>query len=98
MVQIFGKVMNNRKQVHVALKKISGLNDHQLKSICNELNIGLDCKISDLSQLYIIRLLKVLEKKSIRRNFAKKVQSNIKRLVEVKSHRGLKFIRKKIKF
>ena len=65
MVQIFGKVMNNRKQVHVALKKISGVSDHQLKAICNELNIGLDCKINDLSQSYIIRLLKVLEAKNL---------------------------------
>ena len=97
MVQIFGKVMNNRKQVHVALKKISGVSDHQLKAICNELNIGLDCKISDLSQLYIIRLLKVLEAKNlfVETSLKKEVQSNIKRLVEIKSYRGLKSIRKK---
>lgn len=100
MVQIFGKVMNNRKQVHVALKKISGVSDHQLKAICNELNIGLDCKISDLSQLHIIRLLKVLEAKNlfVETSLKKEVQSNIKRLVEIKSYRGLKSIRKKSNF
>ena len=58
MVQIFGKVMNNKKQVHIALKNISGINDHQIKAICNELNIGSDCKVSDLSQSYIIRFKK----------------------------------------
>ena len=97
MVQIFGKVMNNKKQVHVALKKISGISDHQLKVICNELNIGVDCKISDLSQPYIIRLLKVLETKNlfVETSLKKEVQSNMKRLVDIKSHRGLKSIRKK---
>ena len=76
MVQIFGKVMNNRKQVHVALKKISGVSDYQLKAICNELNIGLDCKISDLSQFLYHKIVKgVRSKKSIRRNFAKKRSS-----------------------
>ena len=65
MVQIFGKTLDNKKQVNIALKNISGLNDYQIKSICNELNIGLDCKITDLSQSYMIRLLKLLERKNL---------------------------------
>lgn len=98
MVQIFGKVLNNKKQVKIALKNISGLNDYQIKSICNELNIGLDCKITDLSQSYIIRLLKLLERKNllVEMTLKKEIQSNIRRLVDIKSHRGLRSIRKKI--
>ena len=100
MVQLFGKMLNNRKQVHVSLKNISGLNDHQIKSICNELNIGLDCKITDLSQSYIIRLLKLLEKKNllIETSLKSDVQLNMKRLIDIKSYRGLKFVRKKASF
>ena len=100
MVQLFGKMLNNRKQVHVSLKNISGLNAHQIKSICNELNIGLDCKITDLSQSYIIRLLKLLEKKNllIETSLKNDVQLNMKRLIDIKSHRGLKFVRKKASF
>lgn len=97
MVQIFGKILNNRKQVHIALKNISGLNDYQIKNICNELNIGFDCKVTDLSQFYIIKLLKFLEKKSlfIETSLKKEVQSNLRRLIEIKSYRGLKLIRKR---
>ena len=100
MVQLFGKILNNRKQVHVSLKNISGLNGHQIKSICNELNIGLDCKITDLSQSYIIRLLKLLEKKNllIETSLKSDVQLNMKRLIDIKSYRGLKFVRKKASF
>jgi len=100
MVQIFGKTLDNKKQVNTALKNISGLNDYQIKSICNELNIGLDCKITDLSQSYMIRLLKLLERKNllVEMMLKKDTQSNIKRLVEIKSHRGLKSIRKKTLF
>jgi small subunit ribosomal protein S13 len=100
MVQIFGKTLDNKKQVNIALKNISGLNDYQIKSICNELNIGLDCKITDLSQSYMIRLLKLLERKNllVEMMLKKDTQSNIKRLVEIKSHRGLKSIRKKTLF
>ena len=100
MVQIFGKILNNKKQVNVALKNISGLNDYQIKSICNELNIGLDCKITDLSQSYMIRLLKLLERKNllVEMMLKKDTQSNIRRLIEIKSHRGLRSIRKQNSF
>ena len=61
------------------------------------MNLGLDCKITDLSQSHIIRLLKLLERNNllIETSLKKDVQANAKRLIEIKSHRGLKFVRKK---
>jgi small subunit ribosomal protein S13 len=97
MVQIFGKVLSNKKRVDAALKNISGLNKYQIEKVCNELNIGLDCKITDLSQSHIIKLLKLLERHNflIEMSLKKTIQVNTKRLIEIKSHRGLKFVRKK---
>ena len=97
MVQIFGKVLSNKKRVNTALQNISGLNNHQIEKICNVLNIGLDCKITDLSQSHIIKLLKLLEKHDllIEASLKKNTQTNAKRLIEIKSHRGLKFVRRK---
>lgn len=97
MVQIFGKVLSNKKRVNTALQNISGLNNHHIEKICNELNIGLDCKITDLSQSHIIKLLKLLEKHDllIEASLKKNTQTNAKRLIEIKSHRGLKFVRRK---
>jgi len=42
MVQIFGKILSNKKKVNVALQNISGLNNCQITNLCNELNVGLD--------------------------------------------------------
>ena len=97
MVQIFGKILSNKKKVNVALQNISGLNNCQITNHCNELNVGLDCKITDLSQSHIIKLLKLLEKKNllIETSLRKDIQTNTKRLIDIKSHRGLKFVRKK---
>jgi len=97
MVQIFGKVLSNKKRVDTALKNISGLNNHQIEKVCNELNIGLDCKITDLSQSHIIKLLKLLERNNllIETSLKKDTQANSKRLIEIKSHRGLRFVRKR---
>jgi len=97
MVQILGKMLNNKKQVHDALKNIYGLKTYQIKDFCNNLNIGFDCRISDLSQLYVIKLLRLVEKKNIlvETSLKKDIHFNIRRLIEIKSHRGLKFIRKR---
>lgn len=97
MVQIFGKILSNKKRVNVALQNISGLSKCQIINLCNDLNVGLDCKITDLSQSHMIKLLKLLEKKNllVETSLKKDIQVNTKRLVEIKSHRGLKLVRKK---
>jgi len=100
MAQIFGKTLGNKKQVHVALKSISGLGGHRISDVCNELSAGSDCKIADLSQSYMIRLLKLFEKKNllVEASLKKEFQFDLKRLVEMKSYRGLKSTRKKLCF
>ena len=97
MVQLFGKALNNKKKVWVALKTVLGLNNHQVNVICSHLGVGRDCKISDLSQLHMINLLKVLERKHfiVEGSLKKEIQENRKRLIEIKTQRGLKSIRKK---
>ena len=76
MVQIFGKILSNKKKVNVALQNISGLNNCQIMSLCNELNVGLDCKITDLSQSHIIKLLKLLVIFNIVVTFIPPISSN----------------------
>ena len=34
MVQIFGKILSNKKKVNVALQNISGLNNCQITNLC----------------------------------------------------------------
>lgn len=98
MIQLFGKMLDSKKQVRIALTNISGLNHHQIDIICNRLKIGRDCKIRDLSQFHVINLLRLLETKNLTIEAAlkKEVQSNVSRLIAIKSHRGLKSIRKKV--
>ena len=97
MVQVFGKALNNKKKAQIALKTVLGLNEHQVKLVCNDLNIGKDCKISDLSQSHMISLLKVLEQKNfvVESGLKKEVRANKKRLIEIKTQRGLRSIRKR---
>ena len=61
MIQIFGKVLESNKYVLKGLKDIYGLHKFQACLLCSKLNIGFDCKIKDLSQTQIIKLLKQIE-------------------------------------
>ena len=65
MIQLFGKMLDSKKQVRIALTNISGLNHHQIDIICNRLKIGRDCKIRDLSQFHVINLINCYKLKNL---------------------------------
>lgn len=90
MVYIFGKLLNKKKSVHFGLNLIYGLGLFQVKVICNYCNIGLNCKIKDLSQNQIISICKKIDQKnllieSLLRNI---IKNEIKRLIMIKSFKG----------
>lgn len=97
MAQIYGTTLNKKRQLLSALKSLVGLNIFQITKVCNELGLGLDCKVVDLSQYHILKLLKLLEKSNVlvESSLKTSTQLNIKRLIDIKSYRGLKVVRKK---
>lgn len=97
MAQIYGTTLNKKRQLLSALKSLVGLNIFQITKVCNELGLGLDCKVVDLSQYHILKLLKLLEKSNVlvESSLKTSTQVNIKRLIDIKSYRGLKVVRKK---
>jgi small subunit ribosomal protein S13 len=99
MIQIFGKVLDSNKYVLKGLKDIYGLHKFQACLLCSKLNIGFDCKIKDLSQTQIIKLLKQIElsRLDIEINLRKNQELVLKRLIDIKSFRGLRHVKKKIR-
>jgi len=97
MVQIFGKTLDKKKHVFRGLKDIYGFNKFQIYLLCSKLNIGVDCRIKDLSQIHVVKLLKQIEifNLDIEINLKRNKQSAIKRLVDIKSSRGMRHIKKK---
>lgn len=97
MAQIYGTTLNKKRQLLSALKSLVGLNIFQITKVCNELGLGLDCKVVDLSQYHILKLLKLLEKSNVlvESSLKTSTQVNIKRLIDIKSYRGLKVVKKK---
>lgn len=90
MTYIFGKLLNKKKCVHVSLVSIFGLGKYQTKILCNICNIGLNCKIMDLSQNQIIDICKKIDQKKflIESQLKNIVKSDIKRLINIRCFRG----------
>jgi small subunit ribosomal protein S13 len=96
MIQIYGATLNKKKQLSSALKGLAGLNTFQMINVCNELGIGLDCKVLDVSQYHVLKLLRFLENNEIlvESSLKRSNQLAVKRLIDIKSYRGLRVVRK----
>jgi small subunit ribosomal protein S13 len=96
MIQIYGATLNNKKQLSSALKGLVGLNTFRIINVCNELGLGLDCKVLDVSQYHVLKLLRFLENNEILVEISLKRRNElaVKRLIDIKSYRGLRVVRK----
>ena len=96
MIQIYGATLNKKKQLSSALKGLAGLNSFRMINVCNELGLGLDCKVLDVSQYHVLKLLRFFENNDILVESALKRSSQVavKRLIDIKSYRGLRVVRK----
>ena len=96
MIQIYGATLNKKKQLSSALKGLAGLNTFRMINVCNQLGIGLDCKVLDVSQYHVLKLLRFLENNEILVEISLKRRNElaVKRLIDIKSYRGLRVVRK----
>ena len=98
MVQIFGRLLKMHHYISRDLKIIYGINKFQAHLLCSKLNIGSDCRINDLSQKYVVLLLKEIEQSNLYIEITLKQNKKllIKRLVEIKSNRGMHHVIKNL--
>ena len=94
MIYILTTVLNNNKKIIFELTSLYGLGGFQALHLANVLNFGLDCKIGDLTQTQIYKLLKQIEENNliIENELQKQKQNFITDLVEVKCYRGIRHI------
>ena len=94
MVYILNVNLKNSSKVLHSLAKIYGFGLHLTCLMLNDLNIGLNCRIKDLSQTNIIKIIKWVEKNKIVIESAlkQKIISDINKLKYIKTYRGLRHI------
>lgn len=93
MVHIFGITMNANKRLPYALRSIYGLGGKRVSDICSYMGISEKLKITDLSDAQISKMCRFIEQSYLIETELRKNQSyNLKRLLDIKSYRGLRHV------
>ena len=94
MVYILNVNLKGSSKVLYSLAKLYGFGIHLAYLMLNDLNIGYNCRTKDLNQSTIIKIIKWVEKNKIVIESAlkQKIISDINKLKNIKSYRGLRHI------
>lgn len=92
MVYIFESKIPDEKSVLFALTYIYGINNSTALVICKKLGFVKNFKVKNLSSEQINKIIKILESLnlSLGSNLKKLKQVNLKKLISIKSYRGLR--------
>jgi len=90
-LRIAGVNVPNEKRIEIALTYIHGIGRSLAKKILASVKIDVNTKVKDLTETAANALREVVEKKHlVEGDLRRDVQSNIKRLKEIGSYRGLR--------
>ena len=94
MVYILGvNIKNNSKAVY-SFAGLYGIGYYLAKYLLNDLNVGTNCRVKDLSQNFLVKVLKWLEihKIVVENSLKQKIILDINKLKSIKVYRGLRHI------
>ncbi len=95
MARIAGITLPPEKRVEIGLTYIFGIGRSKANMILQEAKIDKDKKVNALTEDEINKIRHIIEKKEkIEGDLRKEVSLNIKRLVDISSHRGLRHRRR----
>ncbi len=91
MIRIAGVNLNTKKQVRFALTPIKGVGKSNVKDILRALKIPFNILLQDLDEDSINRLRNYIEENYITEaELVRQQRANIKRLMDIECHRGLR--------
>ena len=89
MARIAGVDLPMQKMVKIGLTYIYGIGRSRALNILEKANVGPDTKVRDLSEDEALRVARVIQEEGmVEGDLRKRVQMDIKRLVEIGSYRG----------
>ena len=94
MFYIFNINLKGSSKVLYSLAKLYGFGTYLTLIMLNDLNIGHNCRIKDLNQNTVIKIIKWVEKNRIviESILKQKIISDINKLKHIKTYRGLRHI------
>jgi small subunit ribosomal protein S13 len=91
MARIEGVDLPRNKRIDIALTSIYGIGRYIAAEILNKADVKRSTRTFDLTDLEIVAIRNVIQNDyTVEGNLRKKVAQNIKRLIDIKSYRGLR--------
>lgn len=91
MARIAGVDLPREKSVLYALPLIYGIGKHNANEVVKKAELDPTKKIKDLSETEISRLREIIDRDfQVEGDLRREVQSNIRRLIDINSYRGLR--------
>jgi small subunit ribosomal protein S13 len=91
VARIAGVNIPSQKRVEVALTYIYGIGRTKAKEICTKVQIPLERRVNELTEDEIIRIREVIDNEyKVEGDLRRDVAMNIKRLMDLKTYRGLR--------
>jgi len=94
MARIAGVNVPENKHVEISLTHIFGIGRKTAQTICEELKIDYTRKVSDLSEDEVEQLRTAIGNYVVEGDLRRNISTNIKRLMDLGSYRGIRHRRK----
>ena len=91
MARIAGVNIPTNKRVVIALTYIHGIGNHIAKEICTKLNFPPERRVAELTDAEVIQIREMIDSDfKVEGDLRREVAMNIKRLMDLKTYRGLR--------
>ena len=91
MARIAGVNIPTQKRVEIALQYIHGIGKHYSKEICAKVGIAANRRVSELTDAEVLQIREAIDKDyTVEGDLRRETATNIKRLMDLGSYRGLR--------
>lgn len=95
MARIAGVTLPNNKRIIIALTYVYGVGDTVAKRVLKQVGISEEIRVKDMTEEQVTQIREVLEKGyRLEGDLRREVLSNIKRLKDTGSYRGIRHMKK----
>ncbi|HIH2763183.1 MAG TPA: 30S ribosomal protein S13 [Candidatus Azoamicus sp.] len=90
MIRVAGVVLDEKKHISIALRKIFGIGKFKSLYICKKVEISPSTKVEDLKEETILKIQQLVSNFEIEGNLRTRIRMNIKRLKDIKCYKGMR--------
>lgn len=95
MARIAGVTLPNNKRIIIALTYVYGIGDTTAKRVLKQVGLSEELRVKDMTEEQVTQIREVLEKTyRMEGDLRREVLSNIKRLKDTGSYRGIRHMKK----